>query len=269
MVGQSPIAAPTGKLLDADEYAARHGSTAGDFEYFCIQARHACALRTLGELRPSTILEVGIGPDPLVKRVQQMPFERFVIVEPAAAFLDGLRPTVAEDPRVSLVEGYVEQCGQALGRLAPDGFDLAIVSSVLHETRDPAAILDVVRGHLAPGGSLFVTVPNAGSLHRLVAVEMGLIAKPGDLSERNRSLGQPIVFDAGTLRALLERCGFTVTASGGYMLKPFTHAQMMAVVGMAAPNLPDALDTLGQRFPDMAAEIYAVAKPTTACGLRP
>lgn len=254
---------PAGKLLAADDYAARHGSTQGDFEFYCIQARHACVQRVIDRLQPSHILEVGIGPDPLIRRLigQGLPFQHFVIVEPAVAFLDALRPVAAADPRVTLLDGYVEQCGEALQAAVPAGFDLAIVSGVLHETRDPGAILQVVRQRLAADGLLLVTVPNAGSLHRLLAVEMGLISRPTDLSDRNLTLGQPVVFDASSLRDLLAANGFEVVDHGGFMLKPFTHAQMMTVVAIAPPGLPEALDRLGQAFPDQAAEIYALAKP--------
>jgi len=121
----------------------------------------------------------------------------------------------------------VEQADAALAARWPmPAVDLVIVSGVIHETGAPEALLRASLQWLKPGGHLLVSVPNALSFHRLLAVQMGLIEAPETLSERNRQLGQPRVYRPQDLQAMIASLGLREVALDGYLFKPFTHAQM-------------------------------------------
>lgn len=253
---------PEGKALDADEYALRHDAALG-FEAVCIEARAQCNLRHLQRLRPSQVLEVGCGPVLLSERALALlpDATRWVVVEPASRYVEQARDRLAAEPRVQVVQAYIEQmpvAGLADDRLA--WADVAVVSSVLHETAEPRQLLEAALRHLRPGGHLLVNVPNAMSFHRLLAVEMGLISDPAALSERNRLYGHPSVYSPAALRELIASVGLDETAFEGYLFKPFTHQQMAVVLPALGEAAVQGLIELGRRFPEHAAEIFIVAQ---------
>lgn len=254
---------PEGKLLDANEYAQRHDDHI-DFEEVCLEARLQCNLRILQRLRPQRVLEVGCGPVLLAERAwnEGARWSRWTVVEPANRFAQKARDWAATQPdvaaHVAVIENYIEHAELP----ATDGpaCDLVIVSGVIHETQAPQALLEAALLHLAPGGRLLVTVPNARSFHRLLAVEMGLIAATTEVTERNRLFGQPKVYRAEDLRELMVRLNLVEESLEGYLFKPFTHPQMASLLGGMPANAAQALIDLGRQFPEQAAEICIVAR---------
>lgn len=267
---------PSGKPLSADDYAERHDA-ALDFESVCLQARQAHNLQVLRRLDPAVVLEVGCGPERLVEQALVPPgpgaLRQWVIVEPATRWAEAARQRFAgqgsgaggaDGPAVHVIRDYIESAAPALAALWPAGpaADLVLVSGVVHETHAPEALLRAALGWLKPGGHLLVSVPNADSFHRLLAVDMGLVARPDALGERNRLLGQPRVFDADALRRLVAEVApeLREVALDGYLFKPFTHAQMAALLPALGPRGVHGLIAMGGRFPAHAAEIALLAR---------
>lgn len=264
-------APPRGKPLAADDYAARHDG-ALDFETVCLAARQQHNLAQVTALQPATVLEVGCGPELLALAAFARPnrLARWVVVEPATRWAEAARAAAHAEPRLAVVHDYIERADAALGALWPDEAvaDLVIVSGVVHETAAPEALLQAALRWLRPGGHLLVSVPNAHSFHRLLAVQMGLAEAPEALSERNRLLGQPRVYRPEDLRALVASLGLAEVSLDGYLFKPFTHAQMAAVMPLLGDGAVQGLIDLGQQFPLQAAEIALLARQPQAPGLR-
>ena len=253
---------PPGKPLDADEYAARHDADL-DFEAVCLTARQQHNLAQVEALQPAVVLEVGCGPELLCSQALARPnrLAQWAIVEPAARWADAAREALAGEPRVQVVTDYIEQAAAALGALWPTpAVDLLIVSGVIHETGAPEALLRAGLQWLKPGGHLLVSVPNALSFHRLLAVQMGLIEAPETLSERNRQLGQPRVYRPQDLQAMVAALGLREVALDGYLFKPFTHGQMATLMPSLGERGVQGLIDLGRRFPLQAAEIALLAR---------
>jgi SAM-dependent methyltransferase len=253
---------PAGKALDADEYAARHDASLG-FESVCIEARSQCNLRHLMRLAPLQVLEVGCGPVLLSERALPLlpGLKRWVVVEPAARYVEHVRTRLSAEPRVQVVQDYVEHLAASM--LSGDGSpwaDMILLSSVIHETTHPQELLEAALQHLRPGGHVLVNVPNAMSFHRLLATAMGLIAEPAEPGERNRRFGQPTVYTAASLRDLFASLRLRETSFEGYLFKPFTHAQMAGVMTELGEAGAQGLIELGRRFPEHAAEICIVAQ---------
>jgi SAM-dependent methyltransferase len=254
---------PTGKPLAADEYAARHDAEL-DFEAVCLAARQQHNLAQLQALQPAVVLEVGCGPELLsLQAFAQQPnrIERWVAVEPAQRWADAARVVADREPRLTVVHDYIEHAGATLTTLWPQGpvVDLLIVSGVIHETGEPEALLRAGLRWLKPGGHLLVSVPNALSFHRLLAVQMGLMDAPEVLSERNRLLGQPRVYRPQDLRDTVTALGLTEVALDGYLFKPFTHGQMVQLLPSLGERGVQGLIELGKQFPMQAAEIALLA----------
>lgn len=255
------LAKPEDKSLAAEDYANAYDADYG-FEAHLVRSRQGGCLRFLESKAPRTVLEVGCGNDLLAERLGEITHQPEVwhIVEPAERYAVGAKNRLGHRLGFGVTVGYLEGSLQELKQVSGAGFDAVILSGVLHETTDPARLLRSAHELLADNGSLLVDVPNANSMHRLLAVHMGLIDDPATLSERNKKLGQGIVHTPETIRRLLEATGFSPLEYHGHMLKFLTNSQMQRVIDQVGDDVATGLDKLGQQFPAYAAEFAYVAQ---------
>lgn len=241
-------------MRDLADYAEQYGSL--PFEQHQARMRRRHVLDMLARHGARSILEVGCGLDPIFTSLDA--FDQCVVVEPAASFAAAARARAASDPRVQVHEALIEHVAP---QLRGERFDMILLSSFLHERSDPVAVLRAVRALCGVDTVVHVNVPNARSLHRLLAVAMGLIDSPYDLSPTQRRLQQSHTFDVAALERLLAQAGFRVVDSGSYFVKPFTHAQMEAMLerGIIDASVLDGLDALARDLPGFGSEIYANA----------
>ena len=248
------------KLIGAEDYAAKY-LVDMEFERYLITARQDRCLEFLDSHKPGSVLEVGCGPDLLIDRfdLAASSIHQWMVVEPSF-YADGTAARMAGSAKIGLTRGYLEDQVEPLRAAAPAGYDVVMLSGLLHETSNPATMLATSHALLRPGGHLFVSVPNAKSFHRLLAVEMGLMETATQLSTRNIELGQPTVFHRETLEALVREAGFEAPDYSGYMFKPFSNDQMAQLVTLFGSEIVQGLNRLGRNFPEHAAEIAIVAR---------
>lgn len=134
---------------------------------------------------------------------------------------------------------------------------LIICSSVLHEVPDVPRLLSAIASVMGEHTHLHVNVPNAASFHRRLAKSMGLIQELKAMSDRNQQLLQHRVYDREALEQDLHKAGLTITGSGGYLVKPFTHHQMETITPALGDAVLDGLYELGKENPEWASEIFA------------
>jgi 2-polyprenyl-3-methyl-5-hydroxy-6-metoxy-1,4-benzoquinol methylase len=127
----------------------------------------------------------------------------------------------AEQPGLVVHLGMFETFAPA------EPFDAVLALHVLEHVDEPSELLAVVSGWLRPGGTLVVVTPNAESLHRRLAVKMGLHERLDDLSPRDHLVGHRRVYDLGWLKRDLEAGGFEVVSDFGYFVKPLANHQMI------------------------------------------
>ena len=77
----------------------------------------------------------------------------------------------------------------------PSAYDAVLALHVLEHLEDPVVILRRIATWLKPGGTLVIVVPNRASIHRRVALRMGLIPELDDLSPRDHLVGHQRVYD--------------------------------------------------------------------------
>lgn len=241
---------------DLTEYAARYAALA--FEETQVEYRREVVLQVLAESGGRRILEIGCALHPLCNFATA--FDRWTIVEPAPVFAEAARISTAGDARVMVFEDTIEGAC-ARGTIRRGDHDVILLSSLLHEVPSPEGVLRGVHTLSDASTRVHVNVPNATSLHRELAVAMGIIPSVYEPSAQQRTLAQPRIYDIASLEALLVQTGFVVTARGGYLLKPFTHAQMQALVSLGTidRSLLDGLHALGKKFPALASEIFVNA----------
>jgi 2-polyprenyl-3-methyl-5-hydroxy-6-metoxy-1,4-benzoquinol methylase len=174
-------------------------------------------------------------------------FSELTLVEGADTFVRALRDRY---PQAQVYCSLFEEFS------APEKFDTIILGHVLEHVDEPTTILARAKQWLADDGVILAAVPNARSLHRQAAVIMGLLKEEHELNDRDRHHGHRRVYDPESLRADFQRAGLKIDIFGGYWMKPLSIAQIEA---SWTPEMLEAFMVLGERYPDIAGEIYVVA----------
>ena len=197
--------------------------------------------------RPGSCLELGPA-EGLATASLVGHFDDLTCVDGAEAFCTALRgryPTITVE--CSLFEDYEP------GRT----FDNIVLGHVLEHVENPVAILARARPWLSPHGRLFAAVPNARSLHRQMGVAMGLLATEHTLNPTDLHHGHRRVYDPESFRRDFAAAGLQIEIFGGYWIKTAANSHIEA---HWTPEMIEAAMIVGERYPDVAAEIYVIAR---------
>jgi len=160
---------------------------------------------------------------------------------------------------VEVVEGSEALCAEAAERhpglvvhhslfedfTPAEPYDGVLCLHVLEHVEHPITMLQAVRSWLKPYGTIVVVVPNAESLHRRLAVRMGLQPRLDTLSDRDRLVGHRRVYTRDELHADLWTAGFRLGRCFGYFLKVVPNSMMLEW----DPRLIDALSAISEELP--------------------
>lgn len=231
----------TPQKLDRLEFSSHTGLNALAIDYrYRVLARH---------YRGKSCLEFGCadgrGLEVLLER-----FEKVTAVDGSARLLAELRRRESS-PKLELVESMFEDLD--LGRT----FDVVQLGHILEHVDDPRRVIKVAMRHLGPRSRLIADVPNANSIHRHVGVAMGLLPEPTALNDADRSIGHQRVYTPERFRREFTSLGLEIVAEGGVFMKPLSNAQLEK---MLTPEQIQAFFAVGERFPELAADIYVVAR---------
>jgi len=224
------------KISEHSLYAAGV-NTASILYSFEIASRH---------LRGENLLEMGPAEGVMTQRLATLGL-KMTLVEGSARFCDALS---ARFPDATVEHALFEEFEPT------EKFDNIVLGHVLEHVQDPVDILSRARQWLAPNGRIFGAVPNARSLHRQAAVTMGMLPAEDALNEADRHHGHRRVFNPETFRQAFSQAGLHVDLFGGYWMKPISNAQIEAIW---TPQMIEAFMVLGERYPDIAGEIYVLA----------
>ncbi len=175
-------------------------------------------------------------------------FEQMTLVDGSKQFCESLQ---SRYPKATVVNALFEEFSTA------DRFDTIVLGHVLEHVEDPVQILSIARACLSPGGVICAAVPNSRSLHRQAAVLMDLLPVESALNDSDRHHGHRRVYTPESFRHDFREAGLKIKVFGGYWIKPLSNSQLEAQ--WTAPML-DAFMELGERYPDIAAEVYVIAE---------
>lgn len=234
------------------------------FESVMVAYRRRMLLERLAQYTPRTVVEIGCGSELLYRHYLEQggQVEQWIIVEPGEQFANTAR--AADLPKLQVIQAFFEDVTEQIRERLPAPPQLIVCSGVLHEVPDAHRLLASIASVMGSHTLLHVNVPNATSFHRRLAQSMGLIQELRAMSERNQQLLQHRVYDRDTLEQDLRAAGLTVAASGGYLVKPFTHGQMERITPTLGDAVLDGLYRLGKDAPEWASEIYAEARKVSA-----
>lgn len=241
-------------MRDIGDYESVVYEGENDFEVYQALYRKRRVLESLKKVGAGgVIVEVGCGLESMFQYYDG--FRKFVCVEPAEKFYRlALEQKKGRDDIVVINDFFENTLSQMPGKV--DGI---ICSSLLHEVENPCDFLMHIR-EIADGDTIIhINVPNAKSVHRLLAMCSGLIDDTHDMSANNRMLQQHTVFDLKMLRELLEKTGeVEILEQGSYFVKPFTHAQMKKCMedGIVDRRILDGFYHLTEYMPELGSEIF-------------
>lgn len=136
-------------------------------------------------------------------------------------------------------------------------FDNIILGHVLEHVEDPVSLLRKCKDWLTSSGKIMAAVPNSQSIHRQAAVIMGLLEKEDAMSELDIHHGHRRVYCPSTFKSDFRNAGLDILQYGGFWLKPVSNSQ---IEESWSESMLNAFLSLGEKYPDIAAEIYIVAK---------
>jgi 2-polyprenyl-3-methyl-5-hydroxy-6-metoxy-1,4-benzoquinol methylase len=125
-------------------------------------------------------------------------------------------------------------------------YDHVLATNVLHEVADPVACLTRFGRLAGYHGRLWISLQNPQSLHRLVALELGLIDDLRAIADRGTRFGTRALWTADEVVDMGAAAGLVCTAREGVMLKPLPNSGMAALdetllegFVLAARHLPE------------------------------
>lgn len=225
-------------LADDNHYGSGLNATTIDYS-FRVFSRHFV---------PGSCLELGPAEGLMTARLQPI-FADLTVVEASPQFCAALHE---RHPSIAVVEALFENYTPMRT------FDNVVLGHVLEHVIDPVSILRAVREWMSPHARLLAAVPNAHSIHRQLAVVMGLLDAENTLNDTDRRMGHRRVYTLTQLRDDVRAAGLAVHVDGGYWLKPVSNAQ---IERDWTPEMITAAMQVGERSPEIAGEIYIVAAP--------
>ncbi len=226
------------------------------FESTIVEIRKKTVIEQCMKYKHDNILEIGCGMNPFFCDFKD--YKRMVIAEPGELFADNAEELAkSENLKVDVVRGFLENETERIKALDTK-LDFIILSSVLHELDEPGKMLEAIKSICAQDTVVHINVPNANSLHRLIAIEAGLIKDVHEQSAQMQKMQRRRTYDMALLREEVEKAGFKILNEGSYFVKPFTHAQMQKCLdaGIIDDKVIFGLERVIKYMPEFGAGIY-------------
>lgn len=245
-------------MRDIEIYEKNYLKLNFELEYL-VKYRRKKVLELLSLHEHKHILEVGCGMDSLANHVEE--YESFTIVEPGEHFINENKKKLKYPEKTRFVKGFIEE---QVTKLIDRKYDFIVISGLLHEIENPEKLLLEISTLCEKNKTIVhINVPNANSIHRILAYESGLLPKVTSYSEANIEFEQHNIFDMENLQNMISTSvpagqNIEVVEKGSYFIKPFSHKQMQDCLDkeIISEDVIDGFDRLSKYLPDYGAEIF-------------
>ncbi len=241
------------KLIDketlnqiASQYHLNSSITDKEFDnYF----HKLCAKWINGLLKPgSHVLEMGYGEGNVTKQLLSAGME-VDIIEGAELLVLKAQENYGNTVRVhhTMFSEFQPDCE----------YDAILATNILEHVTDPSEILLCLHKWCSQNTKVIVTVPNAESIHRQLAVLMGIQPSIYSLSPRDHLVGHMRVYDFEKLKQEVSDAGFDIVSQKGFLLKVLPNSMMKNFSNDLIKSLYDIADQIDIR---LLADIGVVLK---------
>jgi trans-aconitate methyltransferase len=194
----------------------------------------------------SKALELGPAEGEMTRLLLQ-DFEHLTVVDGSSLLLQ----QIPDSPNLTKIHSLFETFEPK------QRYHTVILEHILEHVEHPIQLLERAKIWGGGGSRILVGVPNANSIHRLVAEKMGLLQNRFALNERDIALGHRRVYSLDLLQEHILQAGLNIIALGGVFFKPLSNAQIQAYW---TPEMIHGFYELGKDFPEYAAEIFVVCE---------
>jgi 2-polyprenyl-3-methyl-5-hydroxy-6-metoxy-1,4-benzoquinol methylase len=124
-------------------------------------------------------------------------------------------------------------------------YDTIFALHVFEHIEEPILLMQQMRAWLEADGVMVVVVPNKESIHRRLALSMGMIPTLDTLSERDKLVGHQRVYSISELEQDFLNAGYSVIEKKGFFLKTLPNSMMLNYT----PDLIYALNRCSEKIP--------------------
>lgn len=199
----------------------------------------------------SKVLELGFGDGVTFRNLSG--YCDLTVVDGSSLIVEEARKVAQEiGSKSRIYESYFEDFE------VDEKYDVVFASHVLEHVNDPQVIMHRMRSWLKPDGIAIIIVPNAQSIHRRLAVRMGLQPKLDTLSNRDLLVGHQRVYTVAQLVSLCDENEWNIREVRGFFMKPLSNSQMVDY----SEELIRALCSISEETPaELCANLALVVSP--------
>lgn len=211
-------------------------------------------LSTLREKKIKTMISLGIGHKIVSKKIIEEfgpQLEKYLLLEGSREIIDGFGKEIRLPSNVSIIHSLFEDFK------IHEKFDAIEMGFVLEHVDDPLSVMKQYANFLRPNGTIFIAVPNAKSLHRIIGFKAGMLDNIYSLSRYDRDLGHKRYFDLESLTEIILQSDLKVEKVEGIFLKPFSTVQLKSL--NLSSEILNALCNIGVEYPEISNAIYLEA----------
>ena len=198
-------------------------------------------------INEKNVLEMGPADGIMTEKLDPL-CECLTLLEGSSVFCNQLRNKF---PNIKIINSLFEEY------FPEEKYTSIIMGHVLEHVKNPVELLRNVKGWLAPKGNIICAVPNSRSLHRQAAVLMGLLETEDSLNSSDMLHGHQRVFSPETFRNTFIKAGLKINHFGGFLIKTASNQQ---ITDTWSPEMFRAFMEVGERYPDIAAEIFIISE---------
>ncbi len=221
-----------------------------DFDNFIQLKWYPLRVIRLAEGRRS-LLELGLGHG-ITTTVFEQHFNRHTVLDASGAVIENFLKKYPGS-KANIVKTYFETFE------TDEKFEVIVLGYVLEHVDEPRLLLRQVRKFLAPGGAMFIAVPNAEVLNRRLGHLAGMLPDITMLSDHDRLLGHKRYYTVATLTDEITAAGYEMEMLEGIYLKPFTTSQMISL--NFGESVINALCEVGIAYPELCCGMLAKVRP--------
>jgi 2-polyprenyl-3-methyl-5-hydroxy-6-metoxy-1,4-benzoquinol methylase len=208
----------------------------------------------ISRLTGERILELGVGDQIWTPKLLDK-FPDVTSIDASSGLLEAMKGKLANHPNG---QHWSSVCSFFEDYQPHELFDTVLATFVLEHVDDPALIIHrAYQNWLKPKGKLAIVVPHALSLHRRLAVKLGIASYPGELGETDQRLGHKHNFICYEMEKIIVEAGFKIIEQKGMFTKVLPNSMLVSCSDQQLRGLFE----LGMDLPiEHSATIYFLAE---------